>query len=558
MPLEKKDRDFRLAQVTHVDFKQLTMDRVLTSLFERIRWNGRASVLRGRRGITVEMIRDEFLDDKAGQGEYFEGFAEHVPVFERWIESHLLDLVNRGKANQAVAAPRPLHGYTYRFRDTKHARDYGAARQLYEMLHFAPGGRGQAALDGPKAFFFAGIDLNTDETDDAADIDVETQALLRLCSQVRQETAGPTDDARPEPVCVGQCHLLADDVLRLLMYRELIPRSVLVEYLKTLLAFHLALYHLRLLKTLPELVRRQGQDSTCAAGGCPADAHDPANSYRTCPYRVGLLVDLTGNRAGAMALLAQRSADIHYRRIPPFVKASFVLKKLEDLALHLQRLGQLNRPVRGYFTLGELLDLLGPSYEQARRDYFGQRRDRVLESEEKGAEPEPEIRAILDLKLDSFETYVEILLAFRGTYHRQFITRFLDSVLLKNEAGALLAQPGKPGSPRRFALESRLLETLLQLAVLRPAPGTAEGFRTEPMRIEDLIDFLRERYGLYVDRLPPGDGFGEPGIDDLQALRGNVAAFKNRLREIGFYRDLSDAYVTQTVVPRYHVGQAGV
>ena len=50
-------------------------------------------------------------------------------------------------------------------------------------------------------------------------------------------------------------------------------------------------------------------------------------------------------------------------------------------------------------------------------------------------------RAILDLKLESFDTYLEVLLAFRGTYHRQFITRFLDSVLLKNAPGALLAVP---------------------------------------------------------------------------------------------------------------------
>ena len=29
----------------------------------------------------------------------------------------------------------------------------------------------------------------------------------------------------------------------------------------------------------------------------------------------------------------------------------------------------------------------------------------------------------------------------------------------------------------------------------------------------------------------------------------------SRLREIGFYRDLSDAYVTQTVTPRYRIGK---
>jgi hypothetical protein len=40
-----------------------------------------------------------------------------------------------------------------------------------------------------------------------------------------------------------------------------------------------------------------------------------------------------------------------------------------------------------------------------------------------------------------------------------------------------------------------------------------------------------------------------------QALRSNVQAFTGRLREIGFYRDLSDAYVTQTVVPRYTIAE---
>ena len=67
------------------------------------------------------------------------------------------------------------------------------------------------------------------------------------------------------------------------------------------------------------------------------------------------------------------------------------------------------------------------------------------------------------------------------------------------------------------------------------------------------LAFLRERYGLHIDQLPPGEGFGAPTIDERKALRSNVQSFTGRLREIGFYRDLSDAYVTQTVVPRYTI-----
>ena len=42
-------------------------------------------------------------------------------------------------------------------------------------------------------------------------------------------------------------------------------------------------------------------------------------------------------------------------------------------------------------------------------------------------------------------------------------------------------------------------------------------------------------------------------VSDRQALRRNADAFKARLREVGFYRDLSDAYVTQTISPRFPV-----
>lgn len=548
MPIERKDREFRLPLITYIDFKHQNMDWILTGLFERIRHNGRVSVMRGRRDVTVEMIRDEFLEKQ----DWFVGFDKHPQVFERWIESDLLDLVNRGRPNQAVAAPRPLHGFTYRFRNTKHLKDYGAAQHLYELLYHARHGRGTTALDQLKSFFFAGVDLTTEQPDATAQVDVETQALLRLCDQVKTDTTD-RDNAEPHvpPLCVGQADLLADDLLRLLMYRPLIPRSVLVDYLKILLAFHLALYHLRLFKLLPALVQQQSESPMCAPAACPMKPREAVNPHGNCPYRIGLLVDAGGIPDTPMARLAERSADVHFRRIPPFVRSHFVVRKLDDFAFgHMVKFGKRQRPSRGFFTVGELLELLAPALATERKIYFGKRLESVVEGEA-DKDIAPEIKAILDLKLSEFDTYVEILMGYDGIYRRQFITRCIDSLLLKNQPGGLLVQPNTK-SARRFVLDSRLLEVLLQLAVLRPAEGSL-GFATAPLRIEELLEFLRERYGLYIDRLPPGDGFGETAIDDRQSLRANVAAFKSRLREIGFYRDLSDAYVTQTVTPRYHV-----
>ena len=75
-----------------------------------------------------------------------------------------------------------------------------------------------------------------------------------------------------------------------------------------------------------------------------------------------------------------------------------------------------------------------------------------------------------------------------------------------------------------------------------------------PLRVDEFLEILRSRYGLYIDQFPPAEDLGRLGIADQAVLRENRTAFVARLREIGFYADLSDAYVTQTIMPRYRLG----
>ena len=553
MSLSKRDREFRLPKISYLDFKQLEMDRVLTAFFARLAHNGFPSRLRRKVELSVESFVEEFLEHP----EWFTGFKDHREVLERWVETHLLDVVNRGKSTQAVAAPRPLHGFTYRFRNPKHSRDYGAAQHLYEMLYGARNGAGQKAIEHLNHFFFQGHDKVTGKADAGAVLDVETQALLRLLDQV--EDAPDTKSGRESfaPLCVGAADLLAEDVQRLLFYQRFIPRSVMVDYLKVLIAFHLGLYHLRLLKLLPALVRKKGSDPTCAMNACPMNAKSPDSPFGDCPYRVGLLVDVAGQPGTPMAALAERSADTHYRRIPTFVRAYFATKKLDEFATDLVRRGKLSKPASGDFSVGEVLQLLDAPLKAEREKFFGQRISSLVEetSGAKDAELDPELKAVTEMGLSEFDAYIEMIVALRGRFHRQYIVECLDSLLLKNRSGAALAQGRTKNAPRRFVLDSRLLEVLLQIAVLKP--GGAEGFHTGELRVDELLVFLRERYGIHIDQLPRGDGFATTSIEDRHALRDNVRAFTGRLREVGFYRDLSDAYVTQTITPRYRIAESG-
>jgi len=553
MSLSKRDREFRLAKISYLDFKQLEMDRVLTAFFARLAHNGYPSRLRRKVELSVESFVEEFMEHP----EWFTGFQAHRDVLARWVETHLLDVVNRGKANQAVAAPRPLHGFTYRFRNPKHSRDYGAAQHLYEMLYGARHGAGQKAIEHLNRFFFQGHDKVTGKADAGVALDVETQALLRLLDQV--EDAPDTKSGRDTfaPLCVGSADLLAEDIQRLLFYQRFIPRSVMVEYLKVLIAFHLGLYHVRLLKLLPALVRKKGADPTCATGACPMNPKSPDNPFGDCPYRVGLLVDVAGQPGTPMASLAERSADTHYRRIPTFLRAYFATKKLDEFATDLVRRGKLPKPQSGEFSVGEVLQLLDAPLKAEREKFFGQRVSSLVEetSGAKDAELDPEVKAVTEMGLSEFDAYIEMIVALRGPFHRKYLTQCIDSLLLKNRAGAFIAQGRTKDAPRRFVLDSRLLEVLLQIAVLKP--GGSDGFYTGEMRVDELLVFLRERYGIFIDQLPRGDGFATTSIEDRRALRDNVRAFTGRLREVGFYRDLSDAYVTQTITPRYRIDAEG-
>jgi hypothetical protein len=547
MPLSKRDKEFRLSKISYLDFKTVEADRLLTALYMRLAHNGNASRLRRR----VDKSLDDFVDEFCDHSEKFAHFSEHRDIVSKWVVTDLLDVVNRGKPNQAIAAPRPLHGFTYRFRNPKHSRAYGTDQQLYEMLYHARSGTGQAAIDQLKAFCFEGYDPVTGRPLPAQVLDVETQALLHLSEQVEDAADTQTPRESYAPLCVGAADLLAQDVMRLLFYQNYIPRSVMVDYLKILLCFHLSLYHLKLLKLLPELVRQKGVTPNCAFSVCPTGAEPHVG----CPYRIGLLLDVAGRPDTSAARLAERSADAHYRRIPAFVKAYFATRKLDEFANELIRLNKLGRP-DGSLSVEDVLKLLEPAWQAEREMFFGQRVYGLVEDLAEGQDevPDPEIKAATEMGLSNFETYIEMLVAVRGPFHRGYFIDSIDSLMLKNRPGALVTQPRLRNAPRRFIFDSRLLEVLLQILVLRPGK---HGFYTGEMRIDELLACLRDRYGLYIDQLPQGDGFGPPSITDRQALRSNLSAFIARLREVGFFRDLSDAYVTQTITPRYRINEAG-
>ena len=84
---------------------------------------------------------------------------------------------------------------------------------------------------------------------------------------LREQDRGPVDVAGQQMRLATYAERLVAPFTprRLLFHRDLIPRIVLVEYLKILFAFHLALYHLKIMKLLPVMVR-EGKPTRVGAG----------------------------------------------------------------------------------------------------------------------------------------------------------------------------------------------------------------------------------------------------------------------------------------------------
>jgi hypothetical protein len=75
---------------------------------------------------------------------------------------------------------------------------------------------------------------------------------------------------------------------------------------------------------------------------------------------------------------------------------------------------------------------------------------------------------------------------------------------------------------------------------------------TRTLLLDDFMEWLRNRYGFVVY----APAHREVPAEEQEPWRENLVAFRERLHEIGFFTDLSDAYNSQTLRARYVLSYA--
>ena len=539
MKLRKQDQEFRNPKVFYPDPKNVDLDRVLINLFLLLKCDGSRPATRGRQKSEFEKV-DVHLDTLASLPGV-QGFSEHREIARRWLETDIFDLVNRARPTEAIASLRPLHLDAHKIRVSKHCRDYNHADALYAMLEYGE----QQALKDLRSYLDLGRDPATKAYDGKTELDVETLTVLKLVEGLPDMYSSGEKVTPHPPTCIGQSRVLCDDIQRLLAYRDEVPRPVMIDYLKTILGLHLGLYTLRVARQLPGWIADKQAHATCRS--CPVYGH-LASPFAECPYKISLTVDMGDDYRSRMAQLAQESTSGEFARLLDLVRAIFAMNHLLRYA---REEGLKDDPL-------EVPSILASPPEMFESDFKALLKQLIQLNSDDEQVP-PEIRAILDAGLSPFDSLIEIVTHVRQKHHISYLVQMVDKLFQKNSPFGGLVQGRSRSNPRRWHLGGRLLEVLVQLAVLRfDDADERKQFYTEPVLIDDFMVWVEHRYGFVVAPATTPGGRQPVTLDEHRAFRDNVRAFKDRLREIGFYDDLSDAYNAQTVRPRYHLRREGV
>jgi hypothetical protein len=512
--LKREESKFLNKSLFAVDAKAVNLDNTLLNLFMLIKHNGnrpRTTARRTEKDYSIDRLI-EYFNELERKGEV-RGFSQHPDAVRYWIRCNLVNLVFRGNTDkEKLSALKPIHLESYRIRNPKHARDYNTADQVYLMLRTKP-----LVMEKLADFLKKGWKEDTKHISTNQKLDVDSVGILHLIKNINPGFINTAEKQEfPTPLLLNHSELFCDDIRRLLVYNRTIPRAVLIDYLKNIIAFHLSLYIQKLVYLLPKMV---------------------AHGTMHIPDDWSIVIDITDNLSSKVGVIASADAEKMGNNLYDYIKATFQINAA------LTFLSQSRSNPDAIELALEKIKNRTAEFEMYFKSYWNFFTQNLEEDD----------MVMVDkwVKYEDhfFDKYIELLLHERGDYQYKYNTQLIDNLSQKNNENGMLASGKSRKHPRRFVMGTKLLETLVQLLVLEEKD---DSFITKSLSIEELTRLLRSRYGLIIN------GLNEPRFDgtDLQthlAFTENIEAFKAKLRQIGFYNDLSDAYVLQKIRPRYQI-----
>jgi hypothetical protein len=537
MALDKKHKAFRFKKVMPIDANNLNFEQAIVRFLVLLQTKGKKILNTSRHDF---LYPEDLIDVIKSDNQNFEGVNESIRerLLKNWINDDFAVTIKETRRKTGpgrISNLKPLHMATIKLLDPRiRSQDRDSSEFLYNVFKGSDITADDSflisfLLQGTNKIGQYDLKLDPNFQDQ---LDIETLFLLKLLDHFKLDNPNTTSKGKVDDfefLCTASKNLFLSDTLKLLVYKNTVPRRELFQYLRILFAFHTSLFVLKSFELINSLVDHKTMKcQVCKRIQSERDFDDLCK----CDFQPRFFVDLTNGQDKTCDALSKISVNRHYSTMFRYFKSHYKLKKLAEFAV----MQGSNNP-----SLTDLIKFLDNPQLEA---YFLVTLNQIVNDED--FKDDPEIKSILSLPISAFDKYIEILCQDKSNWknlvsHHKQLTK--DLFGMNREDGFM---QGGRGKQRKYVLGNQLLEVLVQVAVV----GAKEGqFITQPITITHFTSWLKNRYGLLIET--SGEATESPEV--ARALETNYVALKERLRQLGFFTDLSDASNSQVIRPRFPI-----
>jgi len=554
-------------RICTIEMNDFDIDLFLPSLFFTILSEGRGKGPRAKDPKDTTKFINEPKDiakfiDALAQHSSLEGFndAEGRKVLERLVRTTLIRTggVGRSARGEQITSivPYTLLAHKPGF-PVEGSRHRGADTFIYQALRERLGAddmlRAFVKMVFGRGVVIGNLPLLGGEYDGQTELDTLSRLSIAFLDGFANTKPGISRDKNIPSPCPALARALATDLWRyLFVYYDRMPIQAFTGHLLTLINFELFNYTLKLVYAVNELVRNP-------------ESLPPAMHDRYEPSPPQLYLDFTEVPSGHSQEMAKACVRRDIETYQQFLLSNLMLRQLDSYIEELRRTSRHKavientlppKSIGASYLQGLLLLRTDPTIglsigAAANRDEYRIRKENNGEDED---DPEANwLDAIIEITEDDVERVVNLLVeGQRGKAIDHFIQWYCGVGGLKKSQGVLRGSSNSRMS-WRYAPTNDLLAVLVQLAAAQPFKTNKADRQDEkeqevqPLRLQDFLDFLEERFGILVDR-PPVPFIGS---EYTAAAHDNLRAMLRRLRQMGIFRDLSDDFTVQRLHPPY-------
>lgn len=381
--------------------------------------------------------------------------------------------------------------------------------------------------------------------DTATDIGIDELLAVRLaqaCGRAPDKARGKNESERipnRHPIASSAADALREDMAIFVeVFGDVIPRQSFLQMLEA--GIGLGMTHLTL-ATLNSLMQWERT-------GCVPDAKTQT--------AWALFVDASHGQDKPIRELSESVMTESVRRYERFPVLMTLLRVLDDRVRNDRKLRDQLPPT--YPDSSAFIKLLGEIYMERhpRAEAILDALDEDCQRLAAGLEQEGEAGELVERLRHGHGSpalrLAEVLCELMGDNNQraQYI-KALDSGMMPDRPNGLAikrrVRRSQNGTQRAQDLRAIVLTpSLLDFLVHRHLRKAAKGKPEQPLSFQRFLKILRERYGLFVDREPPGHPIPQ------ELLLRNKNWLERRLRDLGLLIGVNDAESMKQLKPRYH------